>query len=367
MTAVQDDRSGRATAPGAATATQKKSLVPMVVVTAIVVVAIVVGWRRVTFARTHVTTDNAQIDGHITAVAPRVGAFVDRVLVEENQRVRAGDTLVVLDRRDFVTRLDQATAELRTAEAAIGSRARVGAATAVRRVSEATASSAAASVEAARAALTKAESDLERYRGLAAQKVISAQQLDQAQWAVDNAKAMLQASERQAVAATSQTDVANAGIRIAEARLAGARAAVETATLQLGYTVILAPNDGIIAKRAVEPGALVSVGQALMSVVPESRVWVTANLKETQLEKVAIGSEVEIHVDAYPGFTFRGKVASVSPATGARFALLPPDNATGNFTKVVQRVPVKVELDGPIDDQHPLRPGMSAEVTIKTS
>jgi membrane fusion protein (multidrug efflux system) len=153
---------------------------------------------------------------------------------------------------------------------------------------------------------------------------------------------------------------------MAAGRLAAARAAVDNARLQLGYTVLLAPTSGVIAKRNVESGALVSIGQALMSIVPDEDIWVTANLKETQLAKVAIGNDVEFTVDAYPGRTFHGKVASLSPATGARFALLPPDNATGNFTKVVQRVPVRISVDRP-DPRFPLKPGMSVDVTIRVS
>jgi membrane fusion protein (multidrug efflux system) len=149
--------------------------------------------------------------------------------------------------------------------------------------------------------------------------------------------------------------------------LAAAQAAVDNARLQLSYSVIVAPTDGLIAKRSAEPGALVQVGQNLLSIVPEKKVWVTANLKETQLAHVAVGDEVEFTVDAYPGRVFHGKVESLSPATGARFALLPPDNATGNFTKVVQRVPVRIAVDPNTDPSAPLRPGMSVDVTITTS
>jgi membrane fusion protein (multidrug efflux system) len=141
---------------------------------------------------------------------------------------------------------------------------------------------------------------------------------------------------------------------------------VDNARLQLSYATLLAPDAGVVAKRNAEPGALVQIGQNLLSLVPEENVWVTANLKETQLAKVQVGDEAEFSVDAYPGRTFHGKVESLSPATGARFALLPPDNATGNFTKVVQRVPVRVAVDNTADPAHPLRPGMSVDVTITT-
>ncbi|HEX8392043.1 MAG TPA: HlyD family secretion protein, partial [Longimicrobium sp.] len=148
-------------------------------------------------------------------------------------------------------------------------------------------------------------------------------------------------------------------------RIAAARAAVEQARLQLSYTQVIAPTGGVVAKRSVEPGQLVQPGQPLMSVVPLNDVWVTANLKETQTRDLKPGEPVEFEVDAYPGVEFHGRLESVSPATGARFSLLPPDNATGNFTKVVQRIPVRIRMDGRPDPAHPLRPGMSASVRIR--
>ncbi|HEY4649019.1 MAG TPA: HlyD family secretion protein, partial [Gemmatimonadales bacterium] len=157
-----------------------------------------------------------------------------------------------------------------------------------------------------------------------------------------------------------------AAVRSADARLAAAEAAVSNARLQLSYAYITAPVAGTIARRNAESGALVQVGQTLMSIVPDNEIWVTANLKETQLTNVKVGDRAEFTLDAYPGQDFAGRVVSVSPATGARFSLLPPDNATGNFTKVVQRVPVKIQVDQPTQSTKPLRPGMSVEVTITT-
>jgi membrane fusion protein (multidrug efflux system) len=220
-------------------------------------------------------------------------------------------------------------------------------------------------VGAAEARFRQAETDLRRYRSLAANRVIPAQQLDQAQTAYDQAAANLEAARRSAAAAASQVTAASAGIRSADARLAAAQAAVETARVDVGYTVLLAPVDGVVARRRVEPGELVQPGQALLSIVPTHELWVTANLKETQLADITPGDAVTFEVDTYRGVEFEGTVESVSPATGARFALLPPDNATGNFTKVVQRVPVRIAVDGQQDPAHPLRPGLSADVKIR--
>jgi membrane fusion protein, multidrug efflux system len=322
--------------------------------------------QRYLYSRHHVSTDNAQVDGHITTIAPRISAFIDRVLVDDNQHVRIGDTLVVLDDRDLRVKLEQAQAELRDAQATGGSRGRAGQAQAQLQATRAQAASASATVAAAESDYKKAAADLERYRGLAAQRIIPAQQLDAAQAAFDAAAANLEAVRKQAAAAGSQVSASGAALRSADARLAAAEAAVDNAQLQLSYARITAPTSGVIARRNAETGALVQPGQSLMSIVPDTDVWVTANLKETQLAKVRTGDRVEFTVDAYPGRRFTGRVESLSPATGARFSLLPPDNATGNFTKVVQRVPVKIAVNQPADSTYSLRPGMSVDVDIAT-
>jgi len=336
----------------------------LVIILLIVAAAATWGIRTWLASRLVVTSDNAQVDGHITPIAPKVQAFVGRVLVEDNQEVKAGDTLVVLDPRDLELRLQQARADLASAQAQAGSGRSAGQAAAQLAAMQAQAAGAEGSVAAAEAAARKAASDLERYRGLAATKVIAAQQLDAAQAANDAAIANLDVARRQAIAAKSQVAAGVAALRGADARLAAAAAAVGTAETQLGYTVITAPIAGIVARRRVEPGELVQPGQALLSIVPSSEVWITANLKETELQSVKVGDPVEFSVDAYRGIRFKGTVESLSPATGARFALLPPDNASGNFTKVVQRVPVRIAVPEE-DAAHPLRPGMSVDVTIR--
>jgi membrane fusion protein (multidrug efflux system) len=340
---------------------------PLVIGVILVIALATWGVRRYLYGRTHVSTDNAQVDGHITAIAPRIAGFIERVPVEENQHVKAGDTIVVLDRRDFVVRLEQAEADLRTAQAAVGSGRSTGQATAQLQATRAEAASAQAAVAAAEASYRQATADYERYARLAATKIIPEQQLDAALAARDAAAANLEAARRRAAAAISQVSASGAALRGADARIAAAESAVETARLQLSYATLLSPDDGIVARRNAEPGALVQIGQNVMSIVPDTNVWVTANMKETQLAKIRVGDPVEFEVDAYPGRTFHGKVESLSPATGARFALLPPDNATGNFTKVVQRVPVRIAVDGNADPAHPLRPGMSVNVTVATS
>ena len=344
----------------------KRRRIPVIIVGVLALALAVWGLNRYLYSRHHVSTDNAQVDGHITLIAPRIAAFVTRILVDDNQHVQAGDTLVILDDRDLKVKLQQAEADLRQAEAAVGSRGRAGQTQAELQATRSEAASAQASVRAAEADYHKAAADVERYRKLVAEKIVSAQQFDAAEAAEAQAAAKLEAARRQAAAAGSQVSASGAAVRSADAHLAAAQAAVENTKLQLSYAYITAPVSGTVARRNAEVGALVQVGQTLMSIVPDENVWVTANLKETQLTHVRVGDRATFTVDAYPGREFEGRVESLSPATGARFALLPPDNATGNFTKVVQRVPVRIAVDQPSGAPVPLRPGMSVDITIET-
>src|SRR6266576_949735 len=288
--------------------------------------------RRWWFGRNHVSTDNAQVDGHIVPILPKVGGYVVEVRVDENRTVKAGDTLVVLDDRDYRARLAQTDADLAAMLATVSSRTRVAQ---------------------AEANALKARSDLARIEPLAIQSVESAQQLDAARSA--------------SAAADAQLAAAQAALVGADARVASARAARDQAALQLSYTRVTAPSNGVVSKKSVELGQLVQAGQPLMTVVPLEDIWVTANLKETETADVTPGDPATITVDAYKGQSFCGHVESLAPATGAKFSLLPPDNATGNFTKVVQRIPVRIRLDcSKQDAAHPLRPGMSVVATIKT-
>jgi len=299
---------------------------------------VVFAGRKWWFARNHVSTDNAQIDGHLVPILPKVGGFVAEIRVDENHTVKAGDTLVVLDDRDLRARLAQTDAELAALLASVSSRGRVG--------------QAEAAVAQAQAQAVKAVADLQRIEPLASQNVVSQQQLDAARAA--------------AAAAEAQLAAAQAMLLGADARVAAARAARDQAALQLSYTRITAPSNGVVSKKSVELGQLVQPGQPLMAVVPLDDIWVTANLKETETADVTPGDSADVTIDAYKGLHFRGHVESLSPATGAKFSLLPPDNATGNFTKVVQRIPVRIRFDGARDGAHPLRPGMSVVATIKT-
>jgi membrane fusion protein (multidrug efflux system) len=327
------------------------------IVLAILGLAVIVGGalgiRGWAFGRTHVTTDNAQVEGHVIPILTRVGGFVATVEVEENQPVRAGQVLVQIDERDLRAKLDQTEGDLANAVAVAGAGGAPGQAAAQLQAAR-------SAVAQAEAAARRTEDDLRRYRSLGERGIVSRQQLDAAETGAASAQAALQAARDQVVAA-------QAGLRGAESRAAAARAARDQAALMLSYARIAAPVDGVVSRKSVEVGQLVQIGQPLMSVVPLHDVWVVANLKETEVKDVEPGDPVEITVDSYPGRKFRGRVESLSPATGARFSLLPPDNATGNYTKVVQRIPVRIRVDAGGNALHPLRPGMSVRVVVDTA
>jgi membrane fusion protein (multidrug efflux system) len=320
-------------------------------------------WR---FASTHVSTDDAAVDGHIVPVLAKVGGYVQAVNVDENSRVKADSVVVVLDPAEYNVRLASAEADLAAARAATGAAGLTGQAEAAVLSAAAQQASLESQIEAARASESKARADLARIKELAGKQIVSRQQLDAAQAAADAAAASLQALQRQASSAGAAVTNAHAGVRLAAARLQAAAAARDNAALQLSYTKVTAPEGGIVSRKQVEPGQLVQAGQPLLTIVSDTGVWVTANFKETQLERIRVGQEVEVEVDAYKGATVKGRVESVSAATGSKFALLPPDNATGNFTKVVQRVPVRIAITEGLGPDRPLRPGMSVLVNVVT-
>jgi membrane fusion protein (multidrug efflux system) len=369
------------------------------------------------------STDDAQADAHVTQLAARVSGTVTKVLVDDNQLVEAGAVLVELDPRDYQVAVDKARAELADAEAnalAAESNVPITSTTATSNVTTARGgitqaqSGVAASekeVEAARARLVSAQArlreadanaakssrDVERFRGLLAKDEVSQQTFDAATATAEAQKAAVES-------ARSQVAEAEAGIRVAESKLAQAqageqqaqaglqtaqtgpsqvaatkarasaaeahaqqmRAALAQAELNLQYTTVRAPVGGVVSRKGINPGQVVQAGQPLLAIVQIDDVWVTANFKETQLKDMRPGQRAVISVDAF-GREFKGKVDSISGATGARFSLLPPENATGNFVKVVQRVPVKIVLDPGQDPEHRLRPGMSVTPTVYTN
>jgi membrane fusion protein (multidrug efflux system) len=372
-TALETDAPGPATSRNGRSVTAEpdqppspKKKIILGVVGVLALILLFWGFQKWNYGRSHQSTDNAQVDGHIVPVLAKVGGYVKTVNVSENDHVNAGQSLVQLDDADYRVRFQQAQADLAAAEATAGGGGFSGQAQS--QVQSAAGQRAAldAQIGAARANANKAQQDLARARELAAKQIISNQQLDAAQATAAVAQANLLAAERQAAAAGGTVNTAEAGVRVANARTLAARAASENAQLQLDYTRITAPASGEVSRKQVEVGQLVAAGQPLMSIVADTGMWVTANFKETQLATIRPGQPVEFEIDAYGGCVGEGKVASVSGATGAKFALLPPDNATGNFTKVVQRVPVRIAVTKPCPG-HALRPGLSAVVHINTA
>lgn len=341
-------------------AEKKRAPVRNIVFGILAAVAVIVGIPTFWYYHNHETTDDAQVEGHILPVMPRVGGYVDRIYVVDDQPVKAGDTLFTLDRSELEIKARQAQADLLVAEAGSGQ----GIAGAGVGTAQAQKTAAQANLQAAQANLDKAQQDVERTRQLNAEDIASKAQLDAAEAAYRSAQANFDAASDQARGSVFNSEGANAQVKAADARLEAAQAAYDAAELQLSYTVVTADAAGHIAKKNIESGQWVSAGQPVLSIVDDSLVWVIANLKETQLDHVREGERVNIKVDAYPSLHVHGKVGSIQYATGARFSLLPPDNATGNYTKVVQRVPVHIDLTDGMDAQTPLRPGMSVGVSI---
>ncbi|WP_375448033.1 HlyD family secretion protein [uncultured Fibrella sp.] len=352
----------------------------------ILVVALFFGYSEFSYLQRHETTDDAQIDGDVNPVIPKAGGYVKAIRFNDNQFVKAGDTLVVLDDADYRIRVAQAEAALQSAMASAGvTRSSVNVASATIQSSQAgvqtarnQVATAQANVTAAQARARKANQDFDRYSRLLAEKTIPQQQFDAIQAERDAAQAQLQAAQAQLQtaqaqvnAAGTQTGVTSSQRRVTEGQISVAQAAIkqrqtelDMANLQLSYTVVRAPISGVVSKRSVQIGQLVQPGQALCSVVGNSSLWVTANFKETQLNDMKPGQVVEVDVDAFEGQKLTGRVGSFAGATGAKFTLLPPDNATGNYVKVVQRVPVRIELDKNSPLIASLRPGMSATVAV---
>jgi membrane fusion protein (multidrug efflux system) len=331
------------------------------------------GISKYQHAKHHEDTDDAQVSADISPVIPRVAGYVIDVKVRDNQRVRKGDTLVILDNRDYAIKVEQAQATLKIAESNLGSaRATTSAARANIATSQASVGTVDAQIEAAKVNAWRTSQDYDRYANLIKDHSVTQQQYEQALAAKQTAEkqlAILQEQKKQASQQTNavavQSNATASQINVADATIHQRQVDVDAAKLNLSYTVITAPQDGLVSKVNVQPGQYVQPGQGLFSIVHSDNVWVIANFKETQLNKMRVGQKVVINADAFPGHKFQATVASFSPATGSTFALLPPDNASGNFVKVVQRLPVRIEFTDPLDTlSKKLRPGMNVMVDV---
>ena len=339
----------------------------MLVGSAVALLIVIWGLSAWNYHRTHQSTDNAQVGGHLVPVLARVGGYVQTVAVSENDHVTEGQLLIQIDEQELKQKLAQAEAELAAAHAAAGTATSAGQAQAQVAHALKQRTALGAEIDAARANVEKADRDLERLQGLAEKQIVSRQQLDAARAASESAHATLLALQAQQAAASANIAGAEAGVKLAQARVKAAEAAVANARLQLAYARVVAPVSGTVAKRSIEPGQLLQPGQAILTIVADTGLFVNANFKETQLAQIRPGAEATFNVDAYRGCEAKGVVESISAATGSQFALIPPDNATGNFTKVVQRVPVRIRVTEPCGGNRPLRPGLSVVVHVASA
>jgi membrane fusion protein (multidrug efflux system) len=325
---------------------------------AVVLAAIIIGgttyWLN---ARHYESTDDAFVDAYSTQMAPRVSGQVTRLLFADNQHVTAGQTLVLIDPRDFQAKLDQAKAQQASAEATV----RQAQAQVV--VQQASVDQATANVQVAQADLVQAQQDYDRFHAINPHAV-TRQQIDAATATFHSAQAKLEANRQTVDGAKAQVTAAQAQVLAAQASLQQAAANTRAAELQLSYCTIVAPVAGIVTHRSVDAGNYVSAGQPLFALVQDDR-WVTANFKETQLADIRPGQAVDLSIDAVPSLTFHGKVDSFQAGTGTVFSTLPAENATGNYVKIVQRLPVKIVFDDKRVKDYPLAPGMSVTPSVK--
>ncbi len=322
----------------------------------------------------HETTDDAQVEKNMNPIIPRVTGYITKVYIKDNDVVKKGDTLFTIDDKDYRVKVEEAKAALAAAKGSYeAAKADVGGAAAGVSVSEANIQSSRGNIEAAKVRLWRANNDYERFSNLYKNHSITKQQFEQADAAKREAEAQLKvlqqaeaASAAQRSASLSRSNVSGKQTEVAQANIERAEAALKAAELNLSYTVVTAAADGQVSAVEIQPGQLVQPGQALFYTISSEEAWVVANFKETQLNKMRAGQKVSIKADAYPDTEFEGEVTSFSPATGARFSLLPPDNATGNFVKTVQRLPVRINLTKNNDQEKlkMLRPGMNVEVDV---
>lgn len=353
---------------------QKTNKKFIVILAVLVLVGGTYGTYKYLHSLAHEHTDDAQIEKKMNPIIPRVPGYISKVYVKDNDFVKKGDTLFTIDQRDYQLKIDEASAALLGAESQYESaKADIGSANASISVSDANMKSAIGSIESAKIRLRQITSDYNRYNNLYKTHTITKQQYEQALAAKDEAESQVRVLEQQQRASSYQKSVIESKSKasdkqteVAAANIKRAKSLLDVAKLNLTYTVVTAAIDGQVSKVDIQPGQLVQAGQSLFYIINNSEAWVVANFKETQLDKMIVGQKVSLKVDAYPDYEFKGVVTSFSPATGSRFSLLPPDNATGNFVKTIQRLPIKISLDTTNDPEKVklLRPGMNVDVDV---
>jgi membrane fusion protein (multidrug efflux system) len=342
------------------TPAKKPNRVLPIILGIILIGGAIFGVKEYIYYGKHVDTDDAQVDGDISPVVARVGGYVDSIYFEENMHVNKDQVLVKIDPRDYQVKLEQAQS------AQVGATAGIGVGQSQIFTTASNSAVAKAGVVSAQARLDKVAKDYARFANLVKDGSITQQQFDQAKSDLDVANANLAAARDQYKAAVQQIGTTRDELKVTHTGVNQRQVDVDYAKLQLSYTSVKAPASGIASKKNVQLGQLVQAGQTLFSIVNDNSLYITANFKETQLEKIKNGLKVDIEVDGYPDLKVEGTVYNFAPATGAKFSLLPPDNATGNFVKVVQRIPIKIKINASKDILDKLRPGMSVNVSVNT-
>ena len=315
-------------------------------------------WYWQTTVRFMESTDDAYVGGEVTTLSAKVAGFIQTVTVADNQSVKTGDLLLKLENRDYRAQLARAEASVAAQRSALAN------IDANRRMHKAVIEQASAAVAGAAAELARAKYDFDRYRTLSTDQFASRQRFEQADADHEKARAAERRARAALDAAERQLDVIATQKQQTQAALDQALAERDLALLNLAYTEVRSPIDGVVGNRSARAGAYATVGAQLLAIVPARGLWVDANFKESQLARIRAGQPVEVVADVLPGVSFRGRVASLAPATGAQFSVIPPENATGNFTKIVQRVPVRIELEDDGAELSKLRPGLSVAVRV---
>ena len=344
----------------APSAPPRRSLARIAIPLVLVLAAAAWGAHWWTTSRFVEDTDDAYVGGDVTVIASKVAGYVQAIAVTDNQVVHRGDLLVKIDDRDYRASVAKAEASVAAAQALFGNL------DANEKLQRSVIAQADAGVSAARAETTRAQLDDARYHDLAGRSAVSLESAQRAQAAAQAAQAGQDRAAAAQQGAQRQVDVIASQRKQAQAALAQAAAELEVARLNLSYTELRAPVDGVIGNRRARAGAYATAASQLLVVVPSHGLWIDANFKEDQLQRLHVGQVVDVHADVDPGRSFKGHVVSLAPATGAQFSVLPPENATGNFTKIVQRVPVRISLDGKDGELDLLRPGLSVKASIDT-
>lgn len=339
---------------------KKKSPIRYVIIGILVIAAVIFGWKKISFAITHETTDDAQVETQISPVLPRVGGYVKFIDVKDYDSVNKGQLLVELDDAELQTQLLQMQADYDASKADVLN-------------AQAALKNARISLGSNRGDITlgsikvqQAQDDYQRNMNLYKDQAITKKQLDDSRYNLDQAQQQSSNTESDLSTAQSRIAILQANVQKAEAGLGTKEAAIQQQQLKISYAKIYAPESGKVGKLNIAPGQYVQPGAPLFSIVDDSAYWVVANFKETQIKRFHEGMPVEISLDAYPDSTLHGSISSLSEATGARFSVLPPDNSSGNFVKVTQRIPVKIDISNLQRYRDILRAGLSAYISIKT-